>query len=422
MRHLAFTLALAMAPVTMPVLTSPALAQQGQFAPVVYVNNAAVTRFELDQRLRFMQVLGMPGADAATAEAELINDRLKMQAAETLGLTVSDESLDAGLAEFAGRAGMSTDQFIAALAGAGVERETYRDFVRAGVVWREVVRRQIVPQVRVSESEVDQVMKRDLETPVLNAVLLAELVIPAPPGQEAAARARAEQIIASTRSESDFTAAARRYSATPSASNGGRLPWMDLDNMPPSLRPIVLALRPGQVTQPLTVPGAVVLFYLRDMRGSLRPGAREQVLDYLTLPMASAAEAAQFSAPLTGCADLYVAARGLPLQEQSGLRQGQIPADIGLALAKLDENELTVINRGISAELVMLCRRVPALLANQETAVPTTAQQPDGVEAATADGLPQRAAVSDQVFNARINSMAEAYLAELRANAIMRRP
>lgn len=110
------------------------------------------------------------------------------------------------------------------------------------------------------------------------------------------------------------------------------------------------------------------------------------------------------------------------MQEQSGLRQGQIPADIGLALAKLDENESTVINRGISAELVMLCRRVPALLANQETAVPTTAQQPDGVEAATADGLPQRAAVSDQVFNARINSMAEAYLAELRANAIMRRP
>ena len=62
---------------------------------------------------------------------------------------------------------------------------------------------------------------------------------------------------------------------------------MEVDNLPPGLRPVLAGLQPGQVSQPLTVPGAVVLFYMRDTQGTLRPGAKEQLLDYMTLRLAS---------------------------------------------------------------------------------------------------------------------------------------
>ena len=97
---------------------------------------------------------------------------------------------------------------------------------------------------------------------------------------------RAENIAATARSEGAFAEAARRYSATPPAPRGGRLDWMQVDNMPPSLRGIVLGLKPGQMTPPLTVPGAVVMFYLRDTKGQLRPSAAEQTLDYLAVTYA----------------------------------------------------------------------------------------------------------------------------------------
>ena len=195
----------------------PALAQQGPLAPVAYVNNSAVTRYEVAQRVRFMQILRAPDANPDAALQALIDDRLKMQAAELMGIRVTDEGLEAGLTEFAGRAGLDTAGFAAALASEGVERQAWRDFVRVNVAWREVIRQRVVPGINVSDREIEQELKQDIQTPIVTQVLLSELVIPAPPGQEAQAQAIAQRLSETVRSESQFAAAARQYSAVPTA-------------------------------------------------------------------------------------------------------------------------------------------------------------------------------------------------------------
>lgn len=401
----------------------PAAQAQNPFEPVVYVNNSAVTRYEIDQRLRFMQLLRAPNTSYETAERELINDRLKMQTAARMGIEVSDEGLEAGLAEFAGRANMSVDQFVAALAQGGVERQAYRDFVTAGVAWRAVLRQSVAGQVTVRDEEVDQAMTRIVETPIVTDVLLSEIIIPAPAGQEQAVMNQAAALAASNPSEAEFAAAARRLSATASAPQGGRLDWVALDNLPPALRPVITVLRPGQVTQPLGIPGAVVLFYMRDSRGQLRPGAREQVLDYATLRLTSAPEAAALAARVDTCDDLQAEGRGAT-QRQS-VSQNAIPVLIATQLASLDANEAAVMQLGGAADVVMLCSRQPAALA--QTSVPVTAAEPDGVENAVPQpvdplALPDRAMVSEELFNRKVNAMADAYLDELRADAVIRRP
>ena len=75
----------------------PALAQGNQFQTLVYVNDAAVTRYELDQRLRFMQVLRAPENTPETAEKALIDDRLRMFAARQFGIAPDKAQIDAGL-------------------------------------------------------------------------------------------------------------------------------------------------------------------------------------------------------------------------------------------------------------------------------------------------------------------------------------
>lgn len=400
-------------------------AAQNPFEPIVYVNDSAVTRYELDQRIRFMQVLNAPGADARSAEDALIEDRLRMYAARQLGIEVTDEGLQAGLEEFASRANLTAAEFTAALERAGVERQAYRDFVKAGVAWRAVIRQRLVPALNISEGEIDQELKRQIETPIVNRVLLSELIIPAPPGQEQAALNRAGAIAGSNPSEAEFAAAARQYSAAGSAAAGGRLNWVDLENLPPSLRPVILSLRPGQTSQPLNIPGAVVLFHLRDTQGTLRPGATEQVLDYITLRMETASAAAGIAAKARTCDTLYTdagsAAAGIQRQTAS---QNAIPTLIAAQLATLDDDEAAVINYGAGADLVMLCSRQPALLAEAQNSVATTALPDDGVEAAVPDAnaLPSREVVREELFNRKANTAAEAYLAELRADAVIRRP
>ena len=423
MRHILSGIALA---ATVAFAGHLPAAAQNPFEPVVYVNSKAVTRFEVGQRQRFMQILGAPGTDAKAAEAALVEDRLRMFAAEQLGIGVSDEGLQRGLEEFASRAGMTAAEFTVALERAGVEPQAYRDFVKAGTAWRAVIRERVVPRVTVSEAEIDRELRRQIETPVIDRVLLSELIIPAPEGQEQQAMSLASQIAGSRPSEAQFAAAARQHSASGTASAGGRLDWIALDNLPPSLRPIVTSLQPGQVSQPLTVPGAVVLFMLRDTQGTLRPGAREQVLEYSVLRMASATDAAALAQRTVSCDDLYVqAGAAAPQVVRQTASQNAIPPLIAQQLASLDPDEAAVIDLGGAADLIVLCTRQPALLAEAQAGVAVTAQPEDGVEAAVPGndtGLPSRQAVRDEIFNRKANDAANAYMAELRADAVIRRP
>lgn len=430
----------------------PAGAQAGPLSPVAYVNNSAVTQYELDQRLRFLQVLRAPDANREAALQALIDDRLKLQAARQMGISVTDQGLERGLAEFAGRANLSIEAFTEALAREGVDRQAYRDFVRAGVAWREVVRQRIVPTIAVSDREVEQELTREIETPIVTQVLLSELVIPAPPGQEQAALALGRRLSESVTSAGQFAAAARQYSAVPSAAQGGQVPWTPLENLAPGLRDIILGLQPGSISQPLTVQGAVVLFFLRDTRGRLRAGAQSQTVDYVELALPSAAEGARILSVADSCETVYVEANRLAgdvIRRQTQPLDA-VALDVAQRLASLDPNEGTVIDYGNGARLVMLCDRTPSLIAEttpsttlpglpvpprrEDAPVAGAAEAPNAENAASdaaqaagvaPDGAPplrSREDVRSAIFNRKASQAADAYLAELRADALMRRP
>lgn len=403
-----------------------AFAQSNPFRPVVYVNDAVVTEFDIQQRARFLQILRAPDAGREAAEKALIDDRLRMYAAKQMGIKPSEEAVNAAMTEFAARGGLSPDQFTKLLAQNGVDAQIFYDFIVSGVVWREVVRARLVPNIQVSDAEIDQEFTQIVTTPRVTDVLLSEMIIPAPQGEQKRVHDEAARLVSTISNESEFAAAARQYSATRSRENGGRLPWAPLANLPPTLRPIIMGMEPGQVSQPLDVEGAVVVFMLRDTRGTVRAGAESQVLDYLTLRTASQTEAARIAASVRSCADLYLQAKDLPpaqLTEGKGA-QGSIPSNIALYLATLDNDEATVVGN----DVVMLCKREPALLAEAaaQPAVPVTAERnpeqsgalPAGAEA---DPIPQRSEVRDVVFNRKVTNAADGYLAELRADAIIRR-
>lgn len=396
---------------------------QGLFSPVVYVNDSAVTEYEIAQRTRFMTLLRAGDTSRPTVEKALIDDRLRRYAAKLAGITLTDAQISAGLEEFAARGNLSVDQFVQQLSSAGVDRQTFDDFIVPGLLWRDYVRQRIVGRVQVTDTEVDQAMQTIIETPRVTSVALSELIIPAPQGQEAQAMALAESIVARTTSEAQFAAFARQYSATPSRDNGGRMPMVALTNLPPALRPIILQMQPGQISQPLSVQGAVVLFFLRDTHGTLRPGAEEQILDYVRVSLASTQEAARLAALSDTCADLLAQTGDLPSSQviEQKLPQGQVPQGDAIMLASLDENETTTVNYGGAVQMLMLCKRSPAILAN---APPPAIATAPGEEPPAPDpnAIPARADVQNQVFNRKVAQAAESELAELRANAIIRRP
>ena len=382
-------------------LGAPVLAQD-LFAPRVYVNDRAITTYEVEQRALFLRVLRAPGNREEEALKALIEDRLRQTEAERLGLKLSEKDLTAGLTEFASRANLSADEFTAELGKAGIAPETFRDFVAAGVLWRQVVRAKFLGQVPISENDIDRAMEAATRPKALQ-VLVSELVIPAPEGKEEAALAQAQDLSDTLSGESAFAAAARRYSASATAGAGGRLDWLPLANLPAAIGQKILALDAGEVSDPIAVPGAVVLFLLRDVAEDKTAEPISVSVEWVEfLVPDDAAEIARLRARADDCDMLQGEAKGLPEDRMTLTKAGMeaVPNDVALELAKLDPGETSVaLTRGGYRRMLMLCSREPVL-----------------------EPMPTRDQIREQVINQKLEGMAEGYLEELRSAAIIREP
>ncbi len=387
-------------------LSGPVTAQN-MFAPVASVNGSVVTEFEVNQRVRFLQVLNARGATRQAAIQSLIDERLRTQVIQDVGLTLTDAEMNAALEEFAARANLSREEFTAALAQAGVAAETYRDFVLNGVAWRELVRARFGARVSVSEAEIDRELASQAGDGSNIRILVSEIIIPAPPAEAESVAAIAEEISQSTSAE-QFSAYARRYSATASRDAGGRLPWQALSDLPPSLQPLLLSLAPGEVTEPLAITNAVALFQLRGIEESSSPSKTYSEIEYAAYYMAGGRsettlqQAANLKTQVDVCDDLYAFAKGQPegVLERKTVAPSELPQDFAIELSKLDEGEVsTALTRSDGQALVFLMMCGKTAEANAEVT---------------------REQISSALRQRRLSGFADNLLAELRSNARIR--
>ena len=160
------------------------------------------------------------------------------------------------------------------------------------------------------------------------------------------------------------------------------------------------------MSEPVTLPNAVAVFQLRDVtedRTATAPAVQLEYAEFL-LPNTPdvLAQAAALHARIDGCADLYTEARGLPANRLTVETRvaSAVPADVALQLAQLDPGEYsTAITRGGARVFLMLCSRAPVV-----------------------EGEINRAAIREQLISRRLTLLAEAYLEELRSEAIITTP
>lgn len=384
------------------LLPSQGMAQGQPFAPAVIVNGQGVTNWQIEQRARFLALLNAPNASLDGARDAMVNETLQVQAARGAGISLTPQELDAAMVEFAGRANLTPDQFLAAIEGRGVAPETFRDFVRNGLYWRQLVQQRFGPSARPTEAEIERTLARGGTSGV--RVLLSEIAIPQTPENRDEARALAERLSNTITSQAGFQQAARQHSRAASRGRGGRIDWLPISALPPQLVAQVLALSPGEVSNPIDLGGFIGLYLLRDLdeSGITQPDALSVDYAEYFIPGGRTAEALGRAAALRDrvdtCDDLYGVAKDQPenVLNREVRALGDIPADVRQELAKLDDDEVSfLLTRGSNLVFLMMCGRVV-----------------EPVEGAFE-------AVGQQLLNERLTSYAQGYLDELRADAII---
>ncbi|MEM1351472.1 MAG: peptidylprolyl isomerase [Pseudomonadota bacterium] len=376
---------------------------QSIFSPVVTVNDSIITEFEIEQRERFLTLLNAPGATREAVVESLIEERLRAQAVREAGLTPDQGQIDAGIEDFAGRVNLTGEEFILVLEENGVARETLESFVTVGVAWRDFIRARFAARLEITESDIDEALGTGGGGSRIR-VLLSEVIIPIPRGRAEEVQELAAEI-ALSQSEEEFSEYARQYSGTATRDDGGRLPWRALNELPEILRPLLLNLAPGEVTEPIPIPDAIALFQLRGIEETGVLSESFSAIDFAQYFIPGGrtpealAQAERIRSTVDVCNDLYGIAQGQPpeILIRETLPPAEIPTDIALELSKLDPGESSVAltrSGGQTLVFLMLCNRTT--VANEEV---------------------DRAAVEQTLRSARLTAIAESYLDQLKSDA-----
>jgi peptidyl-prolyl cis-trans isomerase SurA len=258
-------------------LTDPAAAQQQRDAGrsiAAIVNRDAITIYDVEQRMRFM---GLGGQLPAAGEVRqrllnevlrsIINERLQMQEAARERVAVTDQEVRDQVSQIEQRNRMPRGGLTTMLRQRNIDPRTFEDQIRASLAWSKVVQAKILPQIRVSDVEVQAVLKRLKENKDKLQYRVQEIFLPIDaPQQQARALHTAQLILAQLRAGANFEILARQFSQTGTASVGGDMGFLFEGQMEAEIEKTVRQMKTGQVAGPVRGAGGYYILRLADRR------------------------------------------------------------------------------------------------------------------------------------------------------------
>ena len=339
------------------ILFTNFLYAKGSFAPVIQVDDMIINQYEIDQRSLFFELLKFPGNHKKEAEKSLIDDRLKLRAAEKLSVEVNPEALNFEMEMFAKRANLTVDQFAKRLKKSGVDRTTWENYMRIPILWFETVNRKFASKIFSSEQN-NNIENKSASASEIQ-VLLTEIIIPVQLGFEEEANQKIETL-RKIKSVKKFSEAAFAYSVAPTRDVGGKIKWQSLSNLPSVVRPLIAGLSIGEVSEPLAIAGGLAIFQLRDLRESNKK-LTSKFVDYIEFEFKKNPKTNDLIiSDVMICDDLYSFFKSTKKAEleRKNVKENSVSKELKNILAELDQNEFIFQDDdSFTSKLIMVCGR-----------------------------------------------------------------
>lgn len=237
------------------------------------VNDDAVSASDVSARLKLiMTSSGMPDEPEIREKMtpqiinSLIDERLMMQEARRLGVTVLPEDIQQGFGSIAEQNAMTPEQFQEILYRSGIAMKTLTDQIEAQLAWSRVIQVRLRPQVDITDGQVDAALQR-LEADQGKAqYLVAEIFLPVQAGApEADARDLAGKLIQQMKeARVPFQRVAMQFSQAAGAAAGGDLGWVREGQMPQEVEDALARMQPGELSPPVRSSMGYHILLLRE--------------------------------------------------------------------------------------------------------------------------------------------------------------
>lgn len=192
-----------------------------------------------------------------------VDEKLKLQEAEKIGIDITEADLNEGLKNFAKENKVSVSQVKKMLRVAGVSEEVFRSQMKAEMAWSRLVNMKAKRDIQISESEVRAAVDLINQDKKKQKYLVSEIVI---------SQKKAKNIydlVENLRNDPRFELYAAQFSESPSARGGGNLGWVSKDQLAEPLVQALEKMKTGGVSRPIKIGTD---FYILKLQKVYRPG------------------------------------------------------------------------------------------------------------------------------------------------------
>jgi peptidyl-prolyl cis-trans isomerase SurA len=355
----------------------PAFAQE-KLGIAAIVNNEVITNADVEGRYN----MAVHGANMQPDTAEqkslhhqaldsLIDEQIRLQEASKLGITPTDDEVNAAFAKLAEQNNATPDQFTAALKETPGIYESIRHQIKTQLAWSNVIKKKIRPQVNVGENDINAYIAEKEKNPAKVEYQVAEIFLKNNDNNQKLAM----QLVSEMRSGKAprFSVVARQFSEGMEASKGGLLGWVPENQLEPEMNQAVKNLKPGEVSDPFTSPRGIHVLMLLEKRDVLP--VKESILSIglkqIVLPLPSnippedeekaMAQVRFFQTQAKDCAgmDDVIKKLNLPTAKDMGMvKMSSLPSGVVDTVKDLPIGKISPIIRSKdSVALYMVCNR-----------------------------------------------------------------
>ena len=245
------------------------------------VNDGVVLRSEVDTQLEMIMATlekqggQIPPVDTIREEVleRLIVQRVQLQRADRYGIRVSDEALNAAIANVAKNNNVSFEEFPKILDKEGINYNDYRNELRQQITIEQLRQREVISRIAVSESELDNFLVIQKDQDKLNYEYnLSHILIPvssrAGDGEINNKQNLIDELYEKIIDGKNFEDIAVEFSKGQQALSGGQLGWMKGEQLPDIFMQVASELKNGELSFPFETSSGFHLIKLNEIKGN----------------------------------------------------------------------------------------------------------------------------------------------------------
>ncbi len=212
----------------------------------------------------------------------LIDEKLKLQEAKRLAISVSEREVNNSFDTIEKRSNLGKGKLSKFLAGQGIPKTTMTDRIRADIAWVRVVAKRASLRSPISGEQVDEKLAEIEANKGKPEMLVAEIFIAVDSPEKAAnAEIQAARLLKYLKKGTAFASLAQNFSQSATAAVGGDLGWLKQGQLGRKLDAALASMQPGQVSKPIRTDTGFYILLLRRRRDD--PGLEGLGDVYVTL-------------------------------------------------------------------------------------------------------------------------------------------